>query len=100
VPPAKGKENLPVKSDIPALVLAAQYDAYTPPAWGRGTAANLKNSFFFEVPWAGHGPTFNSPSCVADMIAGFFDEPSTRPNADCLDKIGKYFKFNVKKNKN
>jgi pimeloyl-ACP methyl ester carboxylesterase len=97
IPRAETRENLPVKSDIPTLILAGEYDVYTPPAWGRSAAANLKNSFFFEVPWAGHGPGFNSPPCLGDMVAEFFNDPATRPNSACLEKIGKYFKFAVKK---
>lgn len=95
IPAAKKRENLPVKSDIPTLILAGEYDAYTPPAWGRMAAANLKNSFFFEVPWVGHGPGFNSPPCLGEMVAEFFKDPSKRPNSLCLERIGKYFKFGI-----
>lgn len=96
IPPAKRVENEAVKSDISTLVIAAQYDAYTPPEWGKQTAENLKNSFFFEVPWVGHSPAFNSPPCVADMIVGFIDKPGERPSSDCIDQIRKYFKFKLK----
>lgn len=96
VPSAKPIENKPVKSDIPTLVLNAEYDAYTPPAWGKSTAKNLKNSFLFEVPWVGHGPAFSTP-CARDMIAEFFDNPKTAPNSECLSKINEQFKFTVKK---
>lgn len=97
IPRADRIENLPVKSDIPTLILAGEYDVYTPPAWGRSAAANLKNSFFFEVPWVGHGPGFNSPPCLGEMVAEFFNDPAARPNSVCLERIGKYFKFEVKK---
>jgi pimeloyl-ACP methyl ester carboxylesterase len=97
IPSAKKIENLPVKSDIPALILAGEYDAYTPPSWGKAAAGNLKNSFFFEVPWVGHGPGFNSPPCLGDMVAEFFNDPAARPNPVCLDRIRKYFKFEVGK---
>jgi pimeloyl-ACP methyl ester carboxylesterase len=96
IPPAKKIENLPVKSDIPTMIVDAQYDAYTPPAWGKRTSKNLKNSFFVEIPWAGHGPAFNSPPCVSEMIAKFIDDPAARPASDCVDKIRKYFKFKSK----
>lgn len=83
-----------VKSSIPTLVLAAQYDAYTPPAWGRTVAERLEHSFFFEVPWAGHGPAFSVP-CAALMVAAFIDDPASRPPSDCLDKTRDQFKFIV-----
>jgi hypothetical protein len=79
------------------MILTAEYDAYTPSAWGRLIATNLKNSFLFEVPWAGHGPAFSTP-CAREMIADFFDNPKSAPNSDCLGKIKKDYNFNVKKN--
>ena len=95
VSPAKASENKAVKSDIPAMVFTAEFDAYTPPIWGRQTAKNLKNSFLFEVPRTGHGPAFSS-SCVGNMIAEFFNDPKTAPNAECLAKISENLKFKVK----
>ncbi|MDQ5843871.1 MAG: alpha/beta hydrolase [Acidobacteriota bacterium] len=95
VPAAKPIENKPVKSDIPTMVLTAEYDAYTPPAWGRSIAQNLKNSFLFEVPWVGHGPAFSVP-CVREMIASFVDNPKSPPNSECLVKIRRDYRFVVK----
>ena len=92
---AKPVANQPVSSTIPTLILAAQYDAYTTPDWGRKTAKRLKNSFFFEVPWAGHGPAFSVP-CVSGMIADFIDQPAIAPRSDCIDSTRKQFKFTVK----
>jgi pimeloyl-ACP methyl ester carboxylesterase len=97
VPAAKQIENKPIRSDVPTMILTAEYDAYTPSAWGRLIATNLKNSFLFEVPWAGHGPAFSTP-CAREMIADFFDNPKSAPNSDCLGKIKKDYNFNVKKN--
>lgn len=93
---AKTVENKAVESDIPTLLLSAEYDAYTPPAWSAAAAKNLKNSFHFEVPWVGHGPAFNTP-CLREMIADFFSNPRTAPKSECLDEIKKKYKFTVKK---
>ena len=87
--------NRPVTSNVPTLVLAAQYDAYIPPAWGRDVAQRLNHSFFIEVPWAGHGPGFSVP-CVSQMIADFFDDPSRRPADECIGETRKQFKFVTK----
>jgi pimeloyl-ACP methyl ester carboxylesterase len=95
VPAAKPIENMSVSSDIPTMILTAEYDAYTPPAWGQSAAKNLKNNFLFEVPWAGHGPTFSTP-CAREMIAEFFNNPKSSPGSACLGKIKKDYKFNVK----
>jgi len=97
VPAAKQIENKPIRSDVPTMILTAEYDAYTPSAWGQLIARNLKNSFLFEVPWAGHGPAFSTP-CAREMIANFFDNPKSAPNSSCLDKIRKDYDFKVKKN--
>ena len=85
VPAAKPRETQPVKSNIPTLILSAEYDAYTPPAWGQLTAKNLSRSFYFEVPGVGHGPGFSS-SCARKMIADFLNNPSAPPDSACLKK--------------
>lgn len=88
--------NTPVTSDVPALVLGAEYDTYTDPAWGRTVSKRFKNSFFYEIPWAGHGPAFSVP-CVTGMIAAFIDDPTKPPPDDCVAKTRSQFKFMTKK---
>jgi len=83
VPAAKPRENQPVKSNIPTLILSAEYDAYTPPAWGQLTTKNLSRSYYFEVPGVGHGPGFSS-NCARKMIADFLNNPSAPPDSACL----------------
>lgn len=80
---ASAKENQPVASEIPTLVLGAEYDAYTPPAWGRLVAKTLRRSYFYEVPQVGHGPAFSS-ACARKIISDFLDNPQTAPEASCL----------------
>lgn len=95
VRPARSIADKPVNSNIPTLILGAEYDAYTDPAWGQAVSKHLKNSFFVEIPWAGHGPAFSVP-CVSTMIADFFDDPSSAPKSDCVDKTRSQFKFLIK----
>ena len=89
---AKAVENLPVKSTIPTMVITAQYDAYTPAAWGERVARNLPHSFLYQVPWTGHGPAFSVP-CLGNMITDFFDRPTVAPRSECLNDLRKKFKF-------
>jgi len=76
-------ENQPVISDIPALVLAGEYDPLTPPTWGEQTAQNLLNSYYFLFPAAGHA-VIDSGECPSLLIAEFLANPTTPPQATCL----------------
>jgi pimeloyl-ACP methyl ester carboxylesterase len=93
VPAAKPVENEAVTGDVPALIVAGEYDAYTPPAWGKLAAKTLKNSFFLELPWLAHGAGFSAPSCYGEIVSDFFDDPAIAPKADCVEKIRKFYKF-------
>jgi pimeloyl-ACP methyl ester carboxylesterase len=88
--------NVPVTSDIPTLVLGAEYDSYTDPQWGKAVAGRLKNSFYYEIPWAGHGPGF-SVACMGSMVAAFIDDPGKAPPNDCIAKTRSQFRFFIKK---
>jgi pimeloyl-ACP methyl ester carboxylesterase len=83
VPKAADIENQPVKSDVPTLVIAGQFDPVTPPDWSKTAAATLSKSFFFEVPAAGHGPSL-TVDCPQKMVLAFFDNPAAAPNSACL----------------
>ncbi|MBL8155761.1 MAG: alpha/beta hydrolase, partial [Anaerolineae bacterium] len=77
------KENLPVTSSIPTLVMTGQYDPITPPAWGQFTAAFLDHSYFYEYPGLGHG-TSVSDMCPMSMAMAFLDDPSRSPDGSCI----------------
>jgi pimeloyl-ACP methyl ester carboxylesterase len=94
VRPARAIENRPVKSDVPTLILTAEYDAYTPPHWGTLAAKTLQHSFLFEVPWVGHGPAFSN-ACAREMIAEFFVNPLVAPNSECLKQTKQKYSFVV-----
>ena len=82
-PPAAARENEPVASDIPTLVLAGQYDPITPPAWGQQAAAGLTNHFFFEFPGVGHGVAL-SGSCPTGVTVDFLNNPGRLPGSGCI----------------
>jgi pimeloyl-ACP methyl ester carboxylesterase len=85
VEPADPIENEPVVSDVPALVVSGELDPITPTRWGRGAAENLSNSFFYVFPGLGHGVTRTS-ACALDIMLQFFDDPTTEPDASCIDE--------------
>jgi pimeloyl-ACP methyl ester carboxylesterase len=79
-------ENQAVISDIPTLVFSGRYDPVTPPAWGQLAAENLANSFFFEFSNMAHG-VMRSNSCALDIGLQFLDDPTTKPDSSCMNKI-------------
>jgi pimeloyl-ACP methyl ester carboxylesterase len=77
------EENQPVRSDIPALVLAGEYDPITPPSWGRLVSADLANGFFFEFPGLGHGAA-GSHDCPDEIFLAFLKQPTVAPDGSCI----------------
>jgi pimeloyl-ACP methyl ester carboxylesterase len=86
VPPAPAVENRPVKSDVPALIFAGQFDPDTPPAWGRLVGSWFPNSFFYEVKSSSHG-AMNSRCTFAEIPAAFLKDPTSEPDSTCLSLI-------------
>lgn len=76
-------ENQPVVSDIPALVLAGEYDPITPPAWGAATTSNLSNSSFVEFPGLGHGTSI-AADCPLSITFAFLNDPTAPVDTGCV----------------
>ena len=76
------RENQPVSSNIPALILAGDQDPITPPDWGRMTARNLPRAFFHEFPGHGHWVT-RSSRCALSMALAFWNDPTVDPVHTC-----------------
>jgi pimeloyl-ACP methyl ester carboxylesterase len=76
------RENLPVSSDIPALILAGDGDPITPPDWGRMAAGSLSHAYFYELPGNGHWVT-RSSGCALRMALAFWEDPSADPGWVC-----------------
>jgi pimeloyl-ACP methyl ester carboxylesterase len=84
--PADGIETEAVFSDIPALVLAGDYDPITPPDDARLAAETLSNSYYFEFPGYGHGIT-DAGECARSIVAQFLADPTVEPDGSCIDDI-------------
>ena len=80
------RENQPVSSRVPALVLAGEYDPITPPAWGRLAAESLEHAYFYEFPGNGHWVT-RSSGCARSMMFAFLDHPDSPPDDGCIANI-------------
>ena len=85
-PRAARIESQAVSSDIPTLVLAGSFDPITPPSWGERAAKTLSQSYFFEFSNAAHG-VFLSGDCPVAMVEAFLNDPSSSPNASCMNDI-------------
>ena len=72
-------ENEPVRSPIPILIAAGEFDPDTPVKWARRTASHLPNSFLVEIAGYTHVPLFSHPE-AARIMAEFLADPSHRPN--------------------
>jgi pimeloyl-ACP methyl ester carboxylesterase len=79
---ANARENEPVRSDVPTLIMAGEYDPIVPPGWGQQAARTLTNSHFFEYHGMGHGVT--SGGCPHSMMLAFLDDPHTAPDDACI----------------
>lgn len=86
VPRAGEVEMQPVESDIPTLLIAGQFDPITPASYAFDAAETLYNSYVFVFPGTGHGTTFDN-GCAARIAAAFVDNPTRRPNNDCMAQL-------------
>ena len=84
--PASVKD--PLTSDIPTLLLSAEFDHVTPPEFGRTVASRLTNSFFFVLPAGGHSGENFTP-CALSITAAFFDRPTQEPDSSCIATLSR-----------
>jgi len=76
------RENMPVFSDLPALVLAGEHDPITPPEWGQMVTQDLSNAYFHEFAGNGHWVT-RSSRCALSMALAFWESPTEDPTLMC-----------------
>ena len=76
------RENMPVSSEIPALILAGEHDPITPPEWGRLAAQTLQRAYFHEFTGHGHWVT-RSSHCALSMALAFWNDPTRNPDGTC-----------------
>ena len=79
---ADPRENQPVKSDVPVLVLSGEFDPDTPPQWARAMAANMPNARFVLMPGQTHGAGFNR--CGATIEPAFLRDPAGPLDTTCV----------------
>ncbi len=80
----------PVRSDIPALVLAGTYDPITPPDYSRAVADVLTDATYVEFEGFGHVVGLSS-DCSTELIATFLDDPTAELDTSCVPTDGPSF---------
>ncbi len=95
VKPVGKKENLPIQSAVPTLIINGGYDHVTPVSWGNHLHQNLSNSFHLVFKGLGHGPTtyWDNP-CGMKIARQFFNKPSESPTMPCFNALDS-FKFEM-----
>jgi pimeloyl-ACP methyl ester carboxylesterase len=81
------REREPVRSDVPALLLAGAYDPITPNSWAASAARTLSKSYMYTFPGTGHA-VITRGACPISMITAFLDRPQSAPPAGCIRKLG------------
>jgi hypothetical protein len=79
---AEARENEPVQSDIPTLIMTGQYDPITSPAFGEAIAGSLENATFLLFPGLSHGAS--GTGCATGIMLAFLDHPSATIDTGCL----------------
>jgi hypothetical protein len=79
---ADARENEPVTSDIPTLILTGEYDPIVPPGFGQQATKALTNSYFFEYPGMGHVVSISD--CPRNMMLAFLNNPEIAPDDACI----------------
>lgn len=86
VKPLTDAEDMPVRSDIPTLILNGGHDPITPPAQGRAAASGLSHHYLFDIPTMGHGVVWQTwiDRCPSRIAQQFLDAPDRSPEASCI----------------
>lgn len=82
VPAVDPAFKTPVRSAIPTLLLAGQFDPVTPLSEARLAATTLSKHFIAFFPGDGHGQQF-SGQCPAGVVLAFYDDPLAKPDTSC-----------------
>lgn len=73
------KSFVPLRSDIPVLLLSGGRDATTPTAWARRVAAGLRNSRILVFKYMAHLPVgLENIVCVDRLMDAFFSKASVQ----------------------
>lgn len=85
------KENTAVKSSVPSLLLAGEFDPVTPSAWLPEATKTLSRKSSFVVKGAAHA-TGLTTKCGYKLVAQFINNPNKKIDSSCVVKGAISFK--------
>lgn len=85
---AKPLGNLPIKTNIPTLFIAAGIDPGCPASLSVAANKNFSDGQLAVIPFETHGPTRNN-ACARAMAKNFFSSPTTIIDMSCINHNGK-----------
>jgi pimeloyl-ACP methyl ester carboxylesterase len=88
--PADAREDEPVHSDVPALVLAGTFDPATPPWWGERVVSTLTRATLLRLPTLGHD-TIDAHWCPRGVFEAFIDDPLASLDTSCIGDMAVEF---------
>ncbi|HXC16932.1 MAG TPA: alpha/beta hydrolase [Holophagaceae bacterium] len=80
------KENTPVSSTAPILIISGEFDPDTPGKWARAAMTHLPNAHILVFPGMSHAPLFTHPESARIMKA-FFDDPGHAPEPGKIREV-------------
>ncbi len=83
-------QHQPLRSAVPALVLAGEYDASIPPYVAHGMVRRLSHGYYYEMPASSHLQLevhTNGHGCARAIAAAFLTDPTTAPDSSCLASV-------------
>lgn len=87
---APGWQNQPVRSDIPTLVLAGEYDVGVPPYIVRQIDDRLSRATYVELPASAHlqlAVFTTGHECAREITAGFLADPLATVDLSCVAEV-------------
>ncbi|MDR2215374.1 MAG: alpha/beta hydrolase, partial [Nevskiaceae bacterium] len=78
--------NQPLATDVPALVLAGEFDPVTPPRYGEEAVKTLPNGRLFVLRGQGHNVI--GAGCMPKLFTQFIEKADAKAlDGDCLNTL-------------
>lgn len=94
VPGSPAAQGEAVRSDVPTLVLAGDFDPITPPTYADRALSGLSKAQYRLLPYQGHD--MSDDPCTQSIIQAFVENPFDNPERDnCVAETARGFSFRL-----